>query len=163
MTVIPGRLTSAKNGGNGMMPTNDLQQDTHNLAELAVYALNLAFRSIKDGEGMLVPFVMTDTADEGRTMHRFVADSMEQSRQRARDWLGEAEVSVYRYAFAWDGYVTVDDTKWDAIFVEAGDRILPHGMLLCQRYRPKNGNGGARQVVGEPMLVDKPESRLQKI
>ena len=146
-----------------MMTMDDLQQDTHDLAELAVYALNLAFRSIKDGEGMLVPFVMTDTADEGRTMHRFVADSMDQSRQRARDWLGEAGASIYRYAFAWDGYVTVDDTKWDAIFVEAGDRILPHGMLLCQRYRPTKGNGRTRQVVGEPMLVDKPESRLQDI
>ena len=144
------------------MTMNDPQQDAHNLAELAVYALNLAFRSIKDGEGMLVPFVMTDTGEEGRTLHRFVADSMEQSRQRALDWLDEAGGTVYRYAFAWDGYVKVDDIKWDAIFVEAGDRILPHGMLLCQRYRPKNGDGGPRRVVGEPMLVDKPESRLQE-
>lgn len=144
------------------MTTTDLQQDAHDLAELAVFALNHAFRSIEDGEGMLVPFVMTDTEDEGRTLHRFIADSMEQSRERARDWVGEAGPSVSRYAFAWDGYVTVDDIKWDAVFVEAGDRVLPHGMLLCQRYRPENGNGRPRQVVGEPMLVDKPESRLQE-
>jgi len=145
-----------------MSTMRDPGQDAHNLAELAVFALNLAFRSIEDGEGMLVPFVMTDTADEGRTMHRFVADSMEQSRQRARDWVDEAGDAVCRYAFAWDGYVKVDDIKWDAIFVEAGDRVLPHGMLLCQRYRPRNGTGGTREVVGEPMLVDKPESRLQE-
>lgn len=141
---------------------NDHQQDAYDLAELAVFALNLAFRGIEDGESMLVPFVMTDTEGDGRTLHRFVADSMEQSRQRARDWVGEAGPSVFRYAFAWDGYVTLDDVKWDAVFVEAGDRLLPHGMLLCQRYRPENGNGGPRQVVGEPMLVDKPGSRLRE-
>ena len=144
------------------MTTSDLQQDAHDLAELAVFALNHAFRSIADGEGMLVPFVMTDTEHEGRSLHRFVADSMEQSRERARDWVGEAGPSVSRYAFAWDGYVKVDDIKWDAVFVEAGDRVLPHGMLLCQRYRAQNGNGGPRQIVGEPMLVEKPESRLQE-
>lgn len=144
------------------MTTSDLQQDAHDLAGLAVFALNLAFRSIENGEGMLVPFVMTDTENEGRGLHRFVADSMEQSRQRARDWVGEAGESVFRYAFAWDGYVKVDDVKWDAVFVEAGDRVLPHGMLLCQRYRPENGTGGPRQLVGEPMLVEKPESRLQE-
>ena len=144
------------------MTTSDLQQDAHDLAGLAIFALNLAFRSIEDGEGMLVPFVMTDTEDEGRGLHRFVADSMEQSRQRARDWVGEADPSVSRYAFAWDGYVKVDDIKWDAVFVEAGDRVLPHGMLLCQRYRAQNGNDGPRQIVGEPMLIDKPESRLRE-
>jgi len=139
----------------------DLQQDAHELAELAVFALNHALRSIEDSEGMLVPFVMTDTEDEGRSLHRFVADSMEQSRQRARDWVGEAGSAVSRYAFAWDGYVRVDDVRWDAVFVEAGDRVLPHGMLLCQRYRVENGGDTRREVVGEPMLIDKPASRLQ--
>ena len=145
-----------------MVTMSDLQQDAHNLAELAVFALNHAFRSIEDGEGMLVPFVMADTEDEGRSLHRFVAESMEQSRQRARDWVDGAEDSVNRYAFAWDGYVKVDDIKWDAVFVEAGDRVLPHGMLLCQRYSAENGDDGPRKIVGEPMLVDKPESRLQE-
>lgn len=144
------------------MATSDLQQDAHNLAELAVFALSHAFRSIEDGEGMLVPFVMTDTQDEGRSLHRFVADSMEQSRERAHDWVGEAGPSVSRYAFAWDGYVKVDGIRWDAVFVEAGDRVLPHGMLLCQRYRPANGDEGPYHIVGEPMLVDKPGSRLQE-
>ncbi|MDH5558533.1 MAG: hypothetical protein OEZ03_14380 [Alphaproteobacteria bacterium] len=144
------------------MTTNNLQQDAHDLAALAVFALNHAFRSIADGEGMLVPFVMTDTQDEGRSLHRFVADSMEQSRQRAEDWVGGADSSVARYAFAWDGYVTVDDVKWDAVFVEAGDRVLPHGMLLCQRYRQEFGDSGPQHVVGEPMLVDKPASRLRE-
>lgn len=139
----------------------DLQQNAHELAELAIFALNHALRSIEDSEGMLVPFVMTDNEEEGRSLHRFVANSMEQSRQRARDWVGEASPSVSRYAFAWDGYVRVDDVKWDAVFVEAGGRVLPHGMLLCQRYRPGNGNGRQSHVVGEPMLVDKPASRLQ--
>ena len=140
---------------------SEYQEVAHSLAELAVFALNHAFRSIEEGEGMLIPFVMTDTENEGRTMHRFVADSMEQSRQRARDWVDGAGPSVSRYAFAWDGYVKVDDVRWDAVFVEAGDRVLPHGMLLCQRYQSEGEDSGPRHVVGEPMLVDKPESRLQ--
>lgn len=138
----------------------NLQQDAHELAELAVFALNHALRSIEDSEGMLVPFVMTDNEAEGRSLHRFVADSMEESRQRAKNWVGEADLSVSRYAFAWDGYVRLDDIKWDAVFVEAGDRMLPYGMLLCQRYQPQNGDMGSRHVVGEPMLIDKPVSML---
>lgn len=137
-----------------------LEQGAHDLAELAVFALNHALRSIEDSEGMLVPFVMTDTENEGRSLHRFVADSMEESRQRARDWIAETDLSVVRYAFAWDGYVRLDDVKWDAVFVEAGDRVLPHGMLLCQRYQLEAGEDGQRRVVGEPMLVDKPVSLL---
>jgi hypothetical protein len=140
----------------------DLQQNAQELAELAVFALNHALRSIEDSEGMMVPFVMTDNEAEGRSLHRFVADSMDESRQRAGDWVGDADMSVSRYAFAWDGYVRMDDIKWDAVFVEAGDRVLPHGMLLCQRYRSQNGDTGARHVVGEPMLIDKPASRLRE-
>lgn len=139
----------------------DLQQDAQDLAKLAIFALKHALRSIEDSEGMLAPFVMTENEGEGRSLHRFVADSMEQSRQQARKWVGEADLSVSRYAFAWDGYVRLDDVKWDAVFVEAGDRVLPHGMLLCQRYRSKGGGGGTRRIVGEPMLIDKPASRLR--
>jgi hypothetical protein len=30
---------------------------------------------------------------------------------------------ISRYAFAYDGYLTVDGNRWEGLFVEAGDKV----------------------------------------
>lgn len=139
---------------------DDLQQEARALVEIALTAMSHAFRSIEDGEGPMVPFVMTDSESEGRAIYRFEANSLCHALDSAQIWLDTADDEVSRYAFAWDGYLTLDDEKWDALFVEAGNRTLPHGMLLCQRYAPESGMRSATRRIGEPMLVEKPDSRI---
>ncbi len=137
-----------------------LEQPAESLAELAVYTLKHAFYSLGAGEGVLMPFVMADSDSDGRVLHRFDANSPGRALARARKWVDGADVSVSRYAFAWDDHVTINEIRWEAVFVEAGDRVLPHGLLLCQRYEHEDGTDGGNVAVGEPMLVDKPGSRL---
>jgi hypothetical protein len=138
-----------------------LKLPAESLAELAIYTLKHAFYSLGAGDGVLVPFVMADSDSEGRILHRFEAGTPDRARDRAHQWLDGADPAIVRYAFAWDGHITIDEVRWDAVFVEAGDRALPNGLLLCQRYEPGHDTEGVNMAVGEPMLVDKPGSRLQ--
>ena len=138
-----------------------LKQPAESLAELAVYTLKHAFYSLGVGDGVLVPFVMADSDGEGRALHRFEAGTPSHAKERAHEWLDGADPAIVRYAFAWDGHITIDETRWDAVSVEAGDRILPNGVLLCQRYEAGCDADSANVAVGEPMLIDKPGSRLR--
>lgn len=138
-----------------------LERPAENLAELAIYTLKHAFYSLGAGEGVLVPFVMADSEGEGRILHRFEAETPDRALECAKEWIDEAEPEISRYACAWDGHVTINEIRWYAVFVEAGDRVLPHGLLLCQRYESEDEDDGANVAVGEPMLVEKPASRLQ--
>ncbi|HVL08083.1 MAG TPA: hypothetical protein VM512_02850, partial [Burkholderiaceae bacterium] len=71
---------------------------------------------------------------------------------------------IARYAIAWDGYVTVEGRKWDAILVEAGDASAPDGMLLAQRYEAKEAGFFSKKRrnvgVGNPLAVGSTPSRL---
>ncbi len=139
---------------------DDLRQDARTLVEMALVALSHAFGNIEDGDVPMLPFVMTDSLREGRAIYRFESDSLDHALDSAQLWLERADAEVSRYAFAWDGYITLDDGQWDALFVEAGDRLLPYGMLLCQRYVPSPLGSGPSRRVGEPMLVERLDSRL---
>jgi len=138
-----------------------LEQPAESLAELAVYTLKHAFYSLGVGEGVLVPFVMADSEDQGRILHRFEVETPDHALECAREWINSAGSSVSRYAYAWDGSITINEIRWHAVFVEAGDRVLPNGLLLCQRYESEDGEEEANVAVGEPMLIEKPASRLR--
>ena len=53
--------------------------------------------------------------------------------RRAREVVRTA-VSVDRAAVAWDGYLTADGQRSDAVFVEASEVGDPESLLLAQRY-----------------------------
>ena len=128
------------------------------LADLAFAALDHAIDSVRDG-GPLIPFVMADGA-EGRTLQRFAAVTLEQG-------LGEAVVSVRarrdepgtRHALAYDGYLTVDGSRSDAIYVEAVEPGNDEVMVLAQRYRPKKALRKF-ETVGRPALVPEESAKL---
>lgn len=138
----------------------DLRHEARALVDMALLALNHAFRDIADGSGPMMPFVMADSDSEGRAIYRFEANSLGHAFERAHLWLERVDREICRYAFAWDGYVTLDDVQVDALFVEAGDRTLPHGLILCQCYMPDDETGTVHRRIGEPVIVERPESRL---
>lgn len=142
---------------------DDFRQEARALVDMALTAMAHAFRCIEEGDAPLTPFVMTDSDGEGRAIYRFEAKSLGHALDSAEIWLDGVDAEVFRYAFVWDGYITLDDGRWDALFVEAGDRVLPHGMLLCQRYAPESGAGSVNRRVGGPILVEKPDSRLAAV
>ncbi len=101
--------------------------------ELAFAALDHGIASVADG-GPLIPFAMIETP-AGRTLARFVADTLEEGQARAREHVGAA-ADAQRAAVAYDGYLTLEGIRSDAIFVEAQERGEAAAVVFAQRYRP---------------------------
>jgi hypothetical protein len=88
-----------------------------------------------------------------------VADSLEDSQQHARKAIAELPSTATSYAMAYDGYITIAGTKFDAILVEASERGRPAGVRLAQRYTPKKFLRSF-QTVGNPVLLGECETLL---
>jgi hypothetical protein len=60
-----------------------------------------------------------------------VTEELSEGVERASDHVMQKRDAMVIYAIAWDGYLTFDEKRWDAIFVEAGERHDPRGVLFA--------------------------------
>jgi hypothetical protein len=104
-------------------------------ADLVFLALDHGIESIREA-GPLVPFAIYHQ-DGKREIHRFVTESLEDGPVQARHAVAALPPSVSAYAIAYDGFVTIQGTKYAAILVEASERGKPQGIIMAQRYSPK--------------------------
>jgi hypothetical protein len=123
------------------------------LADLAFAALDHAVSSVEAG-GPLIPFAMTEDG-AGRNLTRFMAEPLEEGQERARQH-ARAATEALRVAITFDGYLTVEGERSDAVFVEAQERGTPSGIILAQRYRP-GGRFKKFSTVGNPAHVGQSE------
>jgi hypothetical protein len=124
------------------------------LNDLMFKALDHGIDSIREG-GPLVPFVMTET-----TLNRFVNDRLEVATEKAEEFLANQKNEKV-IALAYDGFVTIEAKKYDAIIVKAFDKDDERGIVLAQRYRPK-GFLRKLQTIGNPALMGYQENPLNK-
>lgn len=116
------------------------------LLHLALVALDHAVDAVRGG-GPLVPFVLVE-AEGGRDLARFVTGTLDGSVDEARRYLlGRSD--ALRAALAYDGYFTLDGTRYDAVFVEAQEAGRASSIVLCQRYRPRRRRRPF-QTIGPP-------------
>jgi hypothetical protein len=120
------------------------------VADLAFFALDHAIDSVSAGEP-LVPFAVVED-ESGRDLTRFAAETLEEGQANAREHVRAARDAV-RVAIAYDGYLTVEGERSDAVFVEAQERGRPLGVVLAQRYRP-GGRLRKFATIGNPALVE---------
>lgn len=106
--------------------------DPDDLHELAFVAMEHALSSIEHG-GPLIPFTLTEGA-EGRKLARFAGGKLEVMVVMARQALAQ-DASPSRAVLAWDGYLTSDGKRVDALFVEAYERGAQGGILIAQPYK----------------------------
>ena len=90
---------------------------TEALATLAFVALDHGIESVREG-GPLIPFAIHEGLDGERNLTRFVAEREKEGEARAREFARQ-NIADGRVAIAWDGYLTVDGDRADAILVEA--------------------------------------------
>ncbi|MBB3657034.1 hypothetical protein FHX15_002262 [Rhizobium sp. BK650] len=131
-------------------------------ADFFFFAIDHGFASVEDGGGPLIPFtVLVDTAGQ-RKLTRFAMGKLEDGVQAAKNSVASTG-AVAMYAIAWDGFITLEGRKWDAICVEAGEAQAELGVLFCQRYTTAK-KGLLRRTrsvrVGNPALIERPPSRL---
>jgi hypothetical protein len=108
-------------------------QPSPELLELILFALDHGIESVRGG-GALVQFLLT-TGSGRPTLARFVADSLDRSREMVAAAASSLPADVNLYAFAIDGLLRGETGQpHDAIIVEAGQRGMPTAFLFAQTY-----------------------------
>jgi len=141
------------------MPQSEQMEMSQQFADLVFLALDHGIDSVRASGGPLIPFVVFE--QEGtRELRRFAAERLEDSQQKAREAIAAFPPSVTAYAIAYDGFLTVQGTKFDVILVEASERGRPAGVRMAQRYTPKKLLRSF-QTVGNPALLGECETLLR--
>jgi hypothetical protein len=119
-------------------------------ADLAFFALDHAVASIQP-RGPLIPFVMVEL-DGKRSLHRFIADTLEAGLAQAKSFAKAQLDSCERLVIAFDGFVTIEGVRTDAIYVDAFERAAVQGVRLFQRYKP-TGLFKKNKPIGNPVMA----------
>ena len=127
-----------------------MAEPSQGLMEFALFALDHATESVVPSGGPLVPFSLVDVGGE-RKLTRFAGD-LEQGQASAREAI-RTSVGLRMAAIAWDGYLTVEGNRSDAVFVEASEADNSESVILAQRYSASARIGNAAMVGrGEPLF-----------
>lgn len=103
-------------------------------AELVFWALDYGIECVSTGE-TLIPFAAV-LVDGQRQLRRLLAEGPEAAERMLDRLLTQEPIEAYAYAY--DGYVTLEGERSDAVFVEGAER----GVLFAQRYRPADHAAG---------------------
>ncbi len=123
---------------------NDINQFDPNFMEFLFTGLDHGIDTIKEGSTM-IPFVITWTDGE-RKLIRFVADTFEESFKNATDHLRSLKPIPDYALLAYDGQVTIEEKKFDAIIVQAHNKNLVDCPVFAQRYIPKTEDCAFRAI-----------------
>ena len=121
------------------------------LTELVFPTLDHAIDSVSGGSP-LIPFLFIERSD-GRALQRFASDTLQESQAAMREAVAQLDRDVTAYAMAYDGYLTLEGKRCDAILSEAAERGAPSGVCFAQRYQPKKGLFGKFKTVGDAALI----------
>jgi hypothetical protein len=119
----------------------DINSINQEYLDFAFVGLDHGINSIIDNGGPLIPFVITETEGQ-RNIQRFVTENYEHGPILAEKYLKELSIKPLRALIAFDGFVTLDGEKTDAIIIRCFDHSEKEGIILAQRYvRKLEGKG----------------------
>jgi hypothetical protein len=138
------------------------------LSDLIGKAIDHGLSSVEDARGPLIPFTLVlqdhpDPKQRQLTLTRHAGEYLEDCLLAAQNSI-TPESGGLMYSLAWDGFVTIDGRKWDAILVEAGDSFNADGVIFAQRYEAKETGFFKKKrrnvAVGDPIRVRSAPSRF---
>lgn len=135
-----------------------MNQPSESLAALMFLALDHGVDSVRGG-GPLIPFLMTEGRE--KKLQRFVTERIEQGLAKAQQAASSLNATTSSYAIAYDGYITVEGAKYDAIMVEAAERGATTGFLFAQRYKPKKGFFSRFKTIGNAAFLGEATQRFE--
>ena len=113
----------------------NMNQADKKLVDLMLFALDHGIESIRiKGKGPLVPFVVTERNGEREVM-RFFTVHLEDGLSEAIRYLKDEKKSHFA-ALVYDGFLPLNDKKFNAVIVRGYDRTDTVGYTLGQRYLP---------------------------
>ena len=139
--------------------TKNVDQADKKLLDLMFFGLDHGIESVKaSGKGPLVPFTMTETNGE-RKLNRLVTERLEDGLNEGIKALTSDVTSDYGI-IVYDGYLTVEGQKYDAVIVKGFDRKDHIGYLIGQRYQLKKLLTPFK-TVGNPAFIGNEEQVLK--
>ncbi len=97
---------------------------------------------VMDGE-TLTPILAYEGADGKRHMHRVEAQSMEVAVQAGRAWLDRNDTEASRALIVYDGYITLESGRTDALVVDVRSYVNdPAHLIVAIPYRHASKPGG---------------------
>lgn len=148
------------------MHHHQVQKDLTDFEHLSRESADFVFATIDIGmqqaattDAGFTPFVTIRTPDDEMIVcHMDVEEgdyNGEEGLAFCREHLRTVDPSVRCVTIVWDGYVTLDDRRTEAVFVEAYELGQPVGVLIAQRYERVNDE---IHVYENPAkLADEPE------
>ncbi len=119
------------------------------LLDLVGFALDHAVDSLRAGG--LVPFVVMETP-QGRHLARCFAEPYEVGVSQARALVAVPPADAERVLVCYDGFLTVDGSRTDAILIDAQDCRRPYSATFALRYRPASDEQ-PMEILGDPMFT----------
>jgi hypothetical protein len=142
-----------------MSPSTDRPE----LLPLVTTALDLSVDMLRHIGGPLPPSVLRA---EGKSIevNRFVAETLEEGLERAREYMRQCDGATTAVALVYDGYLNCSDVRTDAVFVAVQAVGSDHSDLYALTYRFTADGveelGNAKHVgVDEPSLLGTPQRR----
>jgi hypothetical protein len=126
------------------------------LMGLVFEAVSEALNTLRAGQ-TLVPFIMTLTK-EGFILRRFSDASFKAGIERAKQALVNEDEDTLAYVLVYDSVLEIDDTEYDAIMLESGERAKGQGWRFVQRYRSFGEN--LVQAIGDLAFLEMIDSYL---
>jgi hypothetical protein len=128
-------------------------------AELLFDALDYGIENAGIRTEGFVPFAFLQHRDGTRQAVRFVAGDTDEidlavSLASGRQRLSVVDQEIVAVAFVWDGYLTGDEQRSEAVLVEGYELGQPAGVLLAQPYVRAEHNV---QLQGDPVFCGSPE------
>ncbi|MEQ8879515.1 MAG: hypothetical protein RLQ12_07790 [Cyclobacteriaceae bacterium] len=134
----------------GQDNSKHLDNANEKLVDLMLEGIDHGVESIKGGNGPLIPFSITETNGEKKII-RFVTERLEEGLEKGKESIKnnlESELAVLVY----DGYLTTDNIKYDAILVIGFDRTDNVAYLIGQKYKPKKFLSRLKPI-GNPLYL----------
>ena len=104
--------------------------------ELAGYFTAHAICSVCYGE-TLIPLVACETADGKRQLHAMASERLEEGAEQGLEWLATNPEHAKRAVLVYDGFLTLEDDRFDALIVIIRDYTLGEAeMTIAVPYRP---------------------------
>jgi len=115
------------------------------LLALVMAAVDHAIPTVREA-GSFHPFLM---ANGGRSplLRRFITEDLPAAVEAARKSVLSLAEDQKRYAIAFDGRLTQENRKYDAVIIEAGERTTDYGVTFGQMYSPAS-KARAFELVG---------------
>jgi hypothetical protein len=112
------------------MPLEDADEA---LMELIFLGLDHGVEAIQEISGPLVPFVLTEDK-RGRVLRHFTGDELENALEQAYDFVRQGGSDFDRMVVVYDGYLTVEGHRTDAIYALGYVPGMSETFLFAQRY-----------------------------